>query len=241
MAVALNVGVNDATSATTHAVTVASPGIAAGNVAVLVGIGTGTRAPTSATDTKGNTWQVDETLAGGTSFALTVLSSRLATALVAGDVVTVTFSGTAATASLSLIDLGNDLIAAGAWTDISVSAAQATANAAVGSGTGASSAQADEIQIGVSGHQGSTSVTTTPEVLSPVWTLLDTRSTTTTVRSYRLYYRVVSVIEAQRFNATLSSAAINAGYFVTYKKAAAGGGSAVLGGQVDGVSALPVT
>jgi hypothetical protein len=212
----LNVTLTEAT-ANPHVITVAAPGIAAGNHAMIVGMEPGGRTLTSVTDSKGNTWQVDETLANTTNHGGGVATSKLTADLVAGDTVSVTFSA-ANDCAIHLFDLGDGLVAA-SWVDISVSQANASSTT-LDSSTGATSDTADELQIGVGLHQNG-SATLTPETLSPVWTHLASASSPTTVRVNRVYYRIVSATEAQRFNGTLSVAAVNTGFFVTYRGAAA--------------------
>ena len=235
MAVVKNANLSDATSATTHVFTVAAPGIAAGNVAVIVGVTTaGNRTINSATDSRGNTWQVDRTDTNGANNTGSVISSRLATALQSGDTITITLASAGVFAG-TLIDLGNDLVTS-SWRDVVTGFAATTASTAVGSGTGATSAQANEIQLGVCINSGS-AVTTTPEVLSPVWNLIDTVASPTTIRTLKTYYRVVTAVEARAFNATLSSSLINTGMLVTYKQTGGAPAGADLAGTVAAVSA----
>lgn len=218
----LNASYSEATE-TPQSVIVGAVTIPAGNVALIVGLKAGGRTLTSAVDSKGNTWVVDETLANSTNHGAGIMHSVLATALVSGDTIDMTWSSTGVFAG-SLLDLGANLDTA-SLVDISVSQANVSSTT-LDSSTGATSDTADELQIGVGAH-GASSATLTPETLSPVWNHLDSQSSPTTVRTVRVYYRIVSGTEAQRFNGTLSAAQVNTGYFVTYRGAAGGAAAQV--------------
>ena len=203
-----------AASGNPHTITVAAPGIAAGNVALVVGMVAGGRTLTGVTDSRSNTWTVDETLANTTNHGGGIASSVLGTTLQAGDTITVTFSSTGVFAG-HLLDLGDGLDTA-SLVNISVSQANAS-SATLDSSTGATSDTADQLQIGVGFHAGTP--TLTPETLSPVWNHLASATSPTTTRTNRVHYRIVSGTEAQRFNGTLGTAQVNTGFFVTYRGA----------------------
>lgn len=214
----LNVSAADEGTGPGHVLTVAAPGIAANNRAFVAGIVAGGRTLTGVTDSQGNTWAVDETLANSTNHGGGGASSKLTTALSAGDTVTLTFSGTGVFFG-ALLDLGDGLTAT--QPDISVSQAFTVAQTGVDSSTGATSDTADELQIGLAMHAGSSALT--PETLSPVWNHIVSGNPTTFVRTLRVYYRIVAATEAQRFAGTLGAAQVNTGFLITYRGSAAGG------------------
>jgi len=222
---------SDASTSEPHTLTL-SAAVAVGDVLIVATLEAGGRTLVGVSDSQSNPgWQIDETLANTTNHGGGVASVVVTNALSIGDTLSLDFSSTGVCRAVAFSVSGLDTTSR---TDISVSQANAS-SATLTSPTGGTSDTADELQIGVGMH-GASSASLTPETLSPVWTHLDSGSTSGTVRTLRVYYRIVSATEAQRFRGTLSSAQVNTGFFVTYRGAAASG--AALAGAIDAAAAL---
>lgn len=110
--------------------TVGAGGAAAGNfVVIALGLGANSITFTTIVDTKANTWQFDGAASGGTKSCL-VASSKLTTALVSGDTITITLS------SLQVVQRAGVYEFSGmhptTWLDKTISATASTASPSSG-------------------------------------------------------------------------------------------------------------
>lgn len=228
----------NAASAGTLVITVPSLGAAmtVGNHMILTAVISGTATGfSSCADSKGNTWQVDVSKppdAAGNG-GVGIASCKFATALVAGDTITLTFA--ASSRAAAWVDEYSG-IATASWLDKTASASDGgVAATAADSSATATTAQADELLIGAIAIGGAFTAFT-PEVLSPVWTVDGSAASTGTVRTIENMHRIVSATGTYSAKATWTTARDWTAGIATYK-AAAGGGGAVLAGSWAGVGA----
>jgi hypothetical protein len=167
----------------------------------------------SVSDSKGNTWQVDENVEVAGAGA-GIASCKITTPLVNGDTITVTITGGTGGISASCAEFSG--LAASGWADVQASAGNAVAGTAADSGAAATSAVANSLVIGAVGHQ-STVTAFTPEVLSPVWNQGTTAVSTSQVQTVRPLYRVVTATGAFATKATWTSSRIWAACVAVYK------------------------
>jgi hypothetical protein len=167
----------------------------------------------SVSDSKGNTWQVDENVAVSGAGA-GIASCRITTPLVNGDTITVTISGGSGGLAASCAEFSG--LSASGWADVQASAGNAVAGTAADSGAAATSAAANSLVIGVVGHQ-STVTAFTPEVLSPVWNQGTSAVSTSQVQTVRPLYRVVTATGAFATKATWTSSRVWAAAVAVYK------------------------
>lgn len=198
---------------TSLAATVPAGGHAAGNmlvVPVLTGAAT-IATPSGVTDSKGNTYTVDNTLVG--ALAISVARSILATPLVAGDTITVTW---AASTTLLIVDSAE-------FSGVSATPLDATASLSGGAttsldgGTTATLAQAKEVAFGAFSVQGATGGSTP----GAGWTELNdlTVGSGGSQRALVWEYQIVNSTAAVDATATIVTAHSHVGTTTTYKGA----------------------
>lgn len=167
---------------------------------------------TGVTDSKGNTWQIDEhvVVSGATT---AIASCRITTPLVSADTITVTMNGSAGLAA-SVAEFSG--LAATGWADVQASAGNAVAGVAADSGATVTSAEANSLIVGVVGHTSSVSAFT-PEVLSPVWNQGTVAASTGSVQTVRPLYRVVTTTGAYATKATWTTSRAWGAIVAVYK------------------------
>jgi hypothetical protein len=169
---------------------------------------------TSLVDSKNNTWQSDHASAG-TGAMQEIRSCKLTSALVAADTITITVSGSATGISAVVAEYSG--LETSSWLDKQVGATFTTGTSADSGATGTTS-QADELLVGMVGHQSSITAFT-PEVLSPVWNQLSTAASTGSIQQVHPLYRIVSATGAYSTKATWSTSRIYGAAIATYKAA----------------------
>lgn len=224
-------GNNGTSSVLTLVLTVGAAGAALGDLVVVYAVQGGSRTLSSVSDSRGNTWTVAKTLANGSSHGTAIASSLLATALVSGDTITLTWSGTGRGAGIALEFSGL------ASSPFDVAAGGTGAATPYASGLTATSAGADNLIIGAV-SQGAALVTITPEALSPAWTEQDSiASVGSFTRSVHALWRIVADgPTTYEHSGTFASSQTYVSLAAVYK-AAAGGGGAALAGTVAGMAA----
>lgn len=151
------------------------------------------------TDSKGNTWQVDESV-GVASASAGVASCKITTPLVNGDTITFAMTGGDSATGIAVNVAEFSGLSATGWADVQASAGGAAALAA-DSGAAASSANANALVIGVVGHVQSVTAFA-PEVLSPIWNQGPTTASSGSSQTIHPMYRVVSSVGAYACKAT---------------------------------------
>jgi hypothetical protein len=204
------------------ALTVGSRGVAQGDtVVVWAGMSSKTIAVSSVTDSRGNTYTVDATVNHGvTSLNSYVASGYIATALLPGDTITVTFS---------VFLYSARLVAGAEFRGIAPTARVDQEATASGSGTTPGTAttpptsQADELVVQGIGTdtvvKGAGTDTTSVCIPPTGFTALGsaTASPSGVTRTIHQAYRVINAAAPQRATATLSTAAFWTAAVVTYR------------------------
>lgn len=129
-------------SANSETITIPAGGVAAGDTLVVACGSSGSDVLTGITDSKGNTYTVDDTEAG-VPFALSSGSSKLTTALVENDTVTITRNGAGSFVKVVLI-----VVTGLADTPVDKVASASGTGTTPSSGATAATTQADEIVLG---------------------------------------------------------------------------------------------
>jgi hypothetical protein len=180
---------------------------------------------TGIADSKSNTWQSDH-VSNGTGEGQTIWSSKLTSALVAADTITITFNNNTAHSAVAAEFSG---LATSSWLDQQVGATFIAGTAADSGATGTTS-QANELLIGMVGHQSSVTAFT-PEVVSPVWNQLSTAASVGIIQQVHPLWRIVAATGTYSTKATWSTSRIYGAAIATYKAAPpAVTGTAVLSG-----------
>jgi hypothetical protein len=228
----------NAASATTLVLTISGVTTTVGNHVIVTCVFSGTGF-SSVTDSKGNTWQVDVSqppFTAGNSGA-GIASSKLGTALVNGDTITLTFGSSSRAAAW--VDEYSGLDAT-TWLDKVASVSDGgVAAAASDSGATATTTVADELLIGASAVS-SAFTAFAMESLSPAWVLDGSAASTGTVRTIENAHRIVTATGAYSAKATWTTSRNWSAAIATYKMAS-GGGGAVLAGSWAGVGAWGAT
>ena len=138
------IGDNSSSSGgTTLAITVPAGGVAQDSLIVIAAGGSSSAVISSVADSKGNTYQVDDTEATY-GFAGSVATAIAATALVSGDTITITYSASVTFRTACAYEFSG--AATASWLDKVVSAGDASGtSSAPDSGLTATTAQADEL------------------------------------------------------------------------------------------------
>lgn len=174
--------------------------------------------PSSVTDSAGNTYTLISAI-NSSAVSETLAYALNATALASGSTITITFPSTrnAAAAAYSVTGIATA-------SAVDQQASNTTGSSATPSvGPTSATTQADELVIGLFGY--SNSRTFTP---GSGYTALATVESTGTVRGTTGEYKIVSATGTQTPDGTFSSSTSFAGLVVTFKAAAAGGGSVAL-------------
>lgn len=174
--------------------------------------------PSSVTDSAGNTYTLISAI-NSSAVSETLAYALNATALASGSTITITFPSTRNAAAAAYYVTG--IATSGA---VDQQASNTTGSSATPSvGPTSATTQADELVIGLFGY--SNSRTFTP---GSGYTALATVESTGTVRGTTGEYKIVSATGTQTPDGTFSSSTSFAGLVVTFKAAAAGGGSVAL-------------
>jgi hypothetical protein len=174
----------------------------------------------SAIDSKDSTgWQVDATSAVADPAKSSLLSRKIAIALVSGDTITVTTSGATFSACSAQEWSGLDTTT---WFDKSSSNNNSVSSTPYDSNATATTSQADELLYGVIAHNSTSTII--PDVQSPVWDERTNAASTGTVRTVHPVSRVVSSTGAYNNSGSLGTARGWSAIIGTYKASTGGGG-----------------
>jgi hypothetical protein len=210
------VAAGNAASATTLVLTISGITTTVGNHLVCRAVHSG-GVLTGITDSKGNTWQIDEDGTASDTSSGSMASTKLTSALVNADTITLTFFATSRAAATVEEFSG---LATTSWYDVGSIAAEAASTSA-DSGLTATSAVADSLIIGNLAYVG-TITSFTPESLSPAWVLDQQVASTGTVRAVQGTHRIVSATGTFAFKATWTTSRQHNSLVGVYKGAGSG-------------------
>jgi chitodextrinase len=203
-----------ATSGTTVALTVPAGGVAVGRtVVVWTGMSSRTLNLTSITDSRGNAYTVDLSVKHASSSVSNFIgSARIATALQAGDQITVGFSGSSSIRLVAAAEFSGVASASRVDRTAGTNGTSTTPS----SPTTAATSQPAELVVGGFGANASSSVGFTP---AAPFTALTAASATagTTSRSIYREFQIVGATGAYRANGTLTSNTQWTAGIVTYR------------------------
>jgi hypothetical protein len=186
----------------------------------IVAACSGTVVVSSVSDTGGNTWTVDRTHTSAGIASISVCSAYVTNALVSGNTITLTLSGSAYCAALCEEFSGGK---SSAYKD-GVASAGAASNSTVNTGLTATLLESTELQIVGVARDGSASVTLTDTTSGMSKFTTEKVSSSSTVRTVHGRYKIGVGTAAVDYQGSLSSARTHNEATVTYLAATGGGG-----------------
>jgi hypothetical protein len=201
-------------SAATSILTV-STAVSAGEHVILVGNRSGTMIGTTASDARGNTYQLDYAV-DGTNGALALLSSKITTALQIGDLITITYPSSIFGTRMGAAIKCSGLAATGWYEDRSTLYDTAFSSTVVTAAK--ANVQADALLVGIAIQLGLDRTWTS----NAPWTeLLDAQIAND--RGISMQAQVVSTVASRSTDFTASGSIAGVGLMAIYK----GGGSGI--------------
>jgi hypothetical protein len=198
---------------TTAAITVPSGGHAVGNDLIVVVSTQGSSVVSSVADSKSNTYTVDTTEVDGTTVSISVIRSRLTTALVSGNTINLTLSATSSSIITDSAEFSG-LKASTSQLDQTAVSTGASAVTSLAVGPTSTTTETSELAIVAYAISGSTGGST---LGSPFTKLNDLTGTAGTVRALVWGYNILNATAAVSSSATITTAHGYAAAITTYK------------------------
>lgn len=171
----------------------------------------------SIVDTRGNTWVIDEQVAGGSTVAVALLRGRVSNALEVGDTITITTTGGTRTRWVGQFDGFDDVLQALNTTPLDVHTNQPAA-ASTSMPTGTTGVTFQDKMLVYAGHGLGVGRTFTPP---GGWTERTVVETTvgSADRAVKCLFKYATLIGTQGGTTTISPSSTNAGVIGTYRVA----------------------